>query len=133
MCGPYWAVLHMFRSHDMRHTSFPRVDGGQLDTPGFGASHARPVLLRHHFWVTTQHRKWAVAHPILSLHYYFLFLFVLPIVKPAEFSLITTRLWKTGKLAKIHILYKKEFNYNFLLITNYKHWLFYPDFYKIQK
>ena len=36
MCGPYWAVLRMYKSHDMRHTDFPRVDGGQRDTPVLG-------------------------------------------------------------------------------------------------
>ena len=32
--GPYWAILHMYGSHDMRHTGFRRltvVNG----TPGF--------------------------------------------------------------------------------------------------
>ena len=28
----------MYGSHDMRHTGIPQVDGGQRDTPGFGAS-----------------------------------------------------------------------------------------------
>ena len=36
MCGPYWAVLRMYGSHDMRHTDFPRVDSGQRDTPVLG-------------------------------------------------------------------------------------------------
>ena len=36
MCGPYWAVLRIYGSHDMRHTDFPRVDGGQRDTPVLG-------------------------------------------------------------------------------------------------
>ena len=33
-----WPFLLMYGSHDMRHTGFPQVDGGQRDTPGFGAS-----------------------------------------------------------------------------------------------
>ena len=35
--GPYWVILLMYGSHDMRHTGFRRltvVNG----TPGFGAS-----------------------------------------------------------------------------------------------
>ena len=92
--------------------------------------HARPVLSIHHFWVATQHRKWAVAHPILSLHSSFLFLFVLPTVKPPEVSFITTKAPEPEKLAKMHILYKSEFNYNLSLITNYKIWVFFPEFTK---
>ena len=30
--------LLMYESHDMRHTNFPQVDGGQRNTPGNGAS-----------------------------------------------------------------------------------------------
>ena len=33
-----WPFLLMYGSHDMRHTGFPQVDGGQRDTLGFGAS-----------------------------------------------------------------------------------------------
>ena len=29
--GPTWPFLLMYGSHDMRHTSFPQVDGGQRD------------------------------------------------------------------------------------------------------
>ena len=29
--GPMWPFLLMYGSHDMRHTSFPQVDGGQRD------------------------------------------------------------------------------------------------------
>ena len=29
--GPTWPFLLMHRSHDMRHTSFMQVDGGQRD------------------------------------------------------------------------------------------------------
>ena len=35
MYGLKWPFLLMYGSHDMRHTGFPRVDGGQRDTPGF--------------------------------------------------------------------------------------------------
>ena len=38
MCRPMWPFLLMYGSHDMRHTGFPQVDGGQRDTPGNGAS-----------------------------------------------------------------------------------------------
>ena len=39
--GPYWVILLMYGSHDMRHTGFRRltvVNG----TPGNGASHLPP-------------------------------------------------------------------------------------------
>ena len=36
--GPYWVILLMYESHEMRHTRFPQVDGGQWD-PRVGASH----------------------------------------------------------------------------------------------
>ena len=26
---PYWVILLMYGSHDMRYTGFPQVDGGQ--------------------------------------------------------------------------------------------------------
>ena len=29
--NPYWVILLMYESHEMRHTSFPQVDGGQRD------------------------------------------------------------------------------------------------------
>ena len=29
--GPTWPFLLMYGSHDMRHTGFPQVDGGQRD------------------------------------------------------------------------------------------------------
>ena len=35
--GPYWVILLMYGSHEMRHTGFLQVDGGQLD-PRVGAS-----------------------------------------------------------------------------------------------
>ena len=31
MYGPKWPFLLMYGSHDMRHTSFPRVDGLSTD------------------------------------------------------------------------------------------------------
>ena len=31
MYGPKWPFLLMYESHDMRHTSFPRVDGLSMD------------------------------------------------------------------------------------------------------
>ena len=32
--GQTWPFLLMYESHEMRHTGFPQVDGGQRD-PGF--------------------------------------------------------------------------------------------------
>ena len=32
MYGPDVAILLMYGSHNMRHTSFPQVDGGQWDS-----------------------------------------------------------------------------------------------------
>ena len=29
--GPYWVILLMYGSHEMRYTGFPQVDGGQWD------------------------------------------------------------------------------------------------------
>ena len=29
--GPYWVILLMYGSHNMRHTGFPQVDSGQRD------------------------------------------------------------------------------------------------------
>ena len=29
--GPHWVILLMYGSHEMRHTGFPQVDGGQRD------------------------------------------------------------------------------------------------------
>ena len=34
--GPVGLFLLMFRSHDMRHTGFPQVDGGQRDPRDLG-------------------------------------------------------------------------------------------------
>ena len=41
---PYWVILLMYESHEMRHTGFLQVDGGQRD-PGS----------RHHIMVS-EHR-----------------------------------------------------------------------------
>ena len=35
--GPYWVILLMYGSHEMRHTGFPQVDSGQRD-PRVGVS-----------------------------------------------------------------------------------------------
>ena len=34
--GPTWPFLLMYESHNMRHTGFPQVDGGQLDPREMG-------------------------------------------------------------------------------------------------
>ena len=34
--GPYWVILLMYGTHDMRHTGFPQVDGGQRDPRKLG-------------------------------------------------------------------------------------------------
>ena len=31
MCRPMWPFVPMYGSHDMSHTGFPQVDGGQWD------------------------------------------------------------------------------------------------------
>ena len=31
ICRPMWSFLLMYGSHEMRHTGFPQVDGGQRD------------------------------------------------------------------------------------------------------
>ena len=36
LCRPMWPFLLMYGSHDMRHTGFPQVDGGQRDPPEMG-------------------------------------------------------------------------------------------------
>ena len=38
MCRPMWSFLLMYGSHDMRHTGFSQVDGGQRDPRENGAS-----------------------------------------------------------------------------------------------
>ena len=43
MCRSMWPFLLMYGSHDMRHTGFLQVDGGQRDNPGNGASHIKLV------------------------------------------------------------------------------------------
>ena len=37
--GPYWAILLMYGSHDMRHTGFRRLTVVNGTPPGFGVSH----------------------------------------------------------------------------------------------
>ena len=49
--GPTWPFLLMNGSHDMRHTGFPQVDGGQRDTPGNGASQQPQELLALQFFI----------------------------------------------------------------------------------
>ena len=39
---PYWVILLMYGSHEMRHTGFLQVDGGQRD-PRVGASQMGPL------------------------------------------------------------------------------------------
>ena len=36
MCRPMWPFLLMYESHDIRHTGFPQVDGGQRDPREMG-------------------------------------------------------------------------------------------------
>ena len=43
MCRPMWSFLLMYGSHDMRHTGFPQVDGGQRDPRGMGRHSLRLV------------------------------------------------------------------------------------------
>ena len=53
--GPYWAILLMYGSHDMRHTGFRRltvVNG----TPGFwGVSHSNGKPINFRFTSTKIH------------------------------------------------------------------------------
>ena len=50
MYGPDVAILLTYKSHDMRHTGFPQVDGGQTRPPGFGASQIMFLPSTHHMW-----------------------------------------------------------------------------------
>ena len=43
MYGPDVAISLMYGSHDMRHTWFPKVDGGKRD-PRFLGRHRRPAI-----------------------------------------------------------------------------------------
>ena len=36
MCRPMWPFLLTYGSHDVRHTGFPQVDGGQRDSRDLG-------------------------------------------------------------------------------------------------
>ena len=54
-----WPFLLMYGSHDMRHTGFPQVDGGQRD----------PREMGHHIMNatrTTQTTQFIVCHGQLS-------------------------------------------------------------------
>ena len=44
MYGPKWPFLLMYGSHDMRHTSFPQVDGFSTDPRDLGR-HTFPCFL----------------------------------------------------------------------------------------
>ena len=37
MCRPMWPFLLMYGSHDMKHTGFQQVDGGQRDPREMGS------------------------------------------------------------------------------------------------
>ena len=50
--GPKWPFLLMYGSHDMRHTGFPQVDGGQRD----------PRDLGHIFFFTIKHLSYYVVN-----------------------------------------------------------------------
>ena len=92
---------------------------------------ARPNLSRHRSWVSTYGRKWSVAHPILSLHSFFLFLFRSTHYKTTKSSPYYSKgYWNLENSQKCIYYTKKELIYNLFLITNYQNWVFYPDFYK---
>ena len=62
MCRPVWPFLLMYGSHDVRHTGFSQVDGGQRDTP---------VLGRHtHFGLsqTVRERDREISNLLSSIH-----------------------------------------------------------------
>ena len=42
--GPYWVILLMYGSHDMRYTGFPQVDGGQRDPLKLGHHKFHPMI-----------------------------------------------------------------------------------------
>ena len=44
--GPTWSFLLMYGSHDMRHTGFPQVDGGQRNPWEWGVTCWECPLLR---------------------------------------------------------------------------------------
>ena len=48
MYRPMWPFLLMYGSHDMRHTGFPQVNGGQQDLRNLG---------RHTFRYTRRRRS----------------------------------------------------------------------------
>ena len=66
MCRPMWPFLLMYESHDMRHTGFPQVDGGQRDPQEMGRHRAS-----HIHW--SNFRR--LDHPQGISRYLFLLLF----------------------------------------------------------
>ena len=44
--GPYWVILLMYRSHDMRHTGFPQVDDSQWDPRVLGCHNKNENLVQ---------------------------------------------------------------------------------------
>ena len=49
MCRPMWPFLLTYGSHDMRHTGFSQVDGGQWDPQEMG----RHNLVSEHRYTST--------------------------------------------------------------------------------
>ena len=45
LCRPMWPFLFMYGSHDMRHTGFPQVDGGQRD-PWVMGRHSHDMVFK---------------------------------------------------------------------------------------
>ena len=45
LCRPMWPFLLVYGSHDMRHTGFPQVDGGQRDPREMGRHKNKLVLI----------------------------------------------------------------------------------------
>ena len=67
------------------------------------------LLSRHHRNVMTQSWKWAVAHPIRTLH---LFLSFKILQNQHKIALLPQRPLEPEKLVKMYLSYKNEFNYN---------------------
>ena len=42
LCKPMWSFLLMYESHDIRHTGFSQVDGGQWDPREMGRHNNSP-------------------------------------------------------------------------------------------
>ena len=47
--GPTWSFLLMYGSHDMRHTDFPQIDGGQRDPREMGRHTTLPCYKPTHY------------------------------------------------------------------------------------